>query len=149
MIVCPCCSGLEYSLCCGPWLSGEAQPPTPLALMRSRYVAYVQQNIGWLLQTWHPSSRPPDLAASLAASRSEWLGLNIISSETGTDGQSGYVTFCARYAENQQRGFIYERSRFIREDQRWYYIDGTFPAIGRNDRCPCGSGQKYKKCCGQ
>ena len=23
------------------------------------------------------------------------------------------------------------------------------PKIGRNESCPCGSGKKYKKCCGK
>ncbi|WP_411751462.1 SEC-C metal-binding domain-containing protein, partial [Serratia sp. (in: enterobacteria)] len=44
---------------------------------------------------------------------------------------------------------MHERSRFLRLEQRWYYIDGTKPQPGRNAICPCGSGKKYKKCCGQ
>jgi len=28
-------------------------------------------------------------------------------------------------------------------------IEGISPRIGRNDPCPCGSGKKYKKCCGE
>lgn len=149
-MLCPCCSGLEYSLCCGRWLSGLQLPPDPPALMRSRYVAYVQKNGSWLEQTWHPSSRPEGLALSLAqnADDTRWLGLTVLDHELAADGNTGYVTFFARYAD-QKPGFIYERSRFVYEDGRWYYVDGTFPALRRNDRCPCGSGQKYKKCCGQ
>ncbi|PIJ51644.1 hypothetical protein BL250_03910 [Erwinia sp. OLTSP20] len=149
-MLCPCCSGLDYSVCCQRWLSGLALPPDPLTLMRSRYVAYVQNNGDWLEQTWHPSSRPPGLAQSVAQSseQTHWLGLTVLANQLAVDGQSGYVTFFARYAD-KRRGFIYERSRFVREDARWYYIDGTFLVPGRNDRCPCGSGQKHKKCCGQ
>jgi preprotein translocase subunit SecA len=25
----------------------------------------------------------------------------------------------------------------------------TAPKVGRNDPCPCGSGKKYKQCCGR
>ncbi|MCK8343022.1 SEC-C domain-containing protein, partial [Erwinia amylovora] len=58
-------------------------------------------------------------------------------------------TFFARLAEKQQESFIHELTRFLRYEQRWYYIDSTFPPTGRNDRCPCGSGKKHKNCCGQ
>ncbi|MCP2233269.1 SEC-C motif-containing protein [Erwinia aphidicola] len=118
--------------------------------MRSRYCAYVKQDVGYLVATWHPSCQASAFAASIEESfaHTEWLGLNVLSSEVIADGQQGYVTFFARFSENQRERSIHERSRFLREEQRWYYIDGTFPPIGRNDRCPCGSGKKYKKCCG-
>ncbi|KMV70848.1 hypothetical protein WB66_09410 [bacteria symbiont BFo1 of Frankliniella occidentalis] len=148
--LCPCGSGSQYSLCCQPFLSGAAQPSHPEALMRSRYSAYVKQDVGYLVATWHPSCQASAFAASIEESfaHTEWLGLKVLSSEVIADGQQGYVTFFARFSENQRERSIHERSRFLREEQRWYYIDGTFPPIGRNDRCPCGSGKKYKKCCG-
>jgi len=119
--------------------------------MRSRYSAYVRQNADYLIATWHPSCQPQQfhttLVQSFAATR--WLSLQIITAEETGDKSEGYVTFFARFSENQRESFIHERSRFIREEKRWYYIDGTFPETGRNDRCPCGSGKKFKKCCGQ
>ena len=53
-----------------------------------------------------------------------------------------------------------ETSRFVKESGLWLYVDGDVaPAggqledgsgkIGRNDACPCGSGRKFKKCCGR
>ncbi|SFN46576.1 SEC-C motif-containing protein [Izhakiella capsodis] len=149
-MLCPCCSGVEYSLCCGRWLSELLLPPDPTALMRSRYVAYVQNHGEWLEQTWHPSSRPAGLALHLAQNTDaiRWQGLTILSNEWANNGNTGYVTYFARYTDTRP-GFIYERSRFVYEDGRWYYVDGTFPALRRNDRCPCGSGKKNKKCCGQ
>ena len=27
-------------------------------------------------------------------------------------------------------------------------MDHKLPKVGRNDPCPCGSGKKFKKCCG-
>ncbi|EAX7120348.1 hypothetical protein AIW16_22500, partial [Salmonella enterica] len=62
---------------------------------------------------------------------------------------TGYVSFIARFSEQGKTGAIIERSRFIKENGQWYYIDGTRPQLGRNDPCPCGSGKKFKKCCGQ
>ncbi len=118
--------------------------------MRSRYSAYVKHNTRYLIDSWHPSCRAERFAGSIEESyaTTKWLGLNVISSEIIADSSQGYVTFFARFMENQRESFIHERSRFLREEQRWYYIDGTFPPIGRNDPCPCGSGKKYKKCCG-
>ncbi|MGE9550022.1 YchJ family protein [Erwinia amylovora] len=147
---CPCCSGLEYSLCCQPWLDGMAFPSSPQALMRSRYTAYARQNADYLIATWHPSCEAERFRASLEQSFAvtKWLSLHIITAEVPEDNSEGFVTFCARFSENQQESFIHERSRFLRLEQRWYYIDGTYPETGRNDRCPCGSGKKFKKCCG-
>ncbi|MFB5172394.1 YchJ family protein [Erwinia amylovora] len=148
---CPCGSGLQYSLCCEPYLRGRAWPGTPEALMRSRYSAYVKQDLHYLIASWHPSCQAQNFAASLEESfaTTRWLGLRVITTDVDAEQGQGYVTFFARLAENQQESFIHERSRFLREEQRWYYIDGTFPPTGRNDRCPCGSGKKHKKCCGQ
>ncbi|QKJ87322.1 hypothetical protein PMPD1_2378 [Paramixta manurensis] len=148
---CPCCSGLQYSLCCAPYLSGEAIVQTPQALMRSRYTAYSKQNAEYLVSTWHASCRTPQLTQVLSESfaATTWLSLNVNACEAGSHDNEGFVTFFARYLEKQRTGTLYERSRFLREDQRWYYIDGTTPQVGRNDRCPCGAEKKYKKCCGQ
>lgn len=148
---CPCGSGSQYSLCCQPWLSGNALSATPEALMRSRYTAYVRQDADYLVASWHPSCQSERFRSSLEQSFSTttWSGLHIIAAEPGKNDAEGYATFFARYSENQREHFIHERSRFLRVDQRWYYIDGTYPETGRNDRCPCDSGKKFKKCCGQ
>lgn len=119
--------------------------------MRSRYTAYVRNNTDYLIATWHPSCDPQRFRNSLEQSFKEttWLSLHIIEAETPAANDEGFVTFFARFSENQQISFIHERSRFLQLAQRWYYIDGIFPETGRNDRCPCGSGKKFKKCCGQ
>lgn len=149
--LCPCDSGLQYRLCCQPYLNGEATPPNPEALMRSRYTAYVRQDAHYLIATWHPSCNAHQFLASLIERfvGTRWLSLQIIAAEKSRDNAEGFVTFIARFSENQRESFIHERSRFVQIDQRWYYIDGTFPETRRNDRCPCGCGKKFKKCCGQ
>ncbi|MDI9222523.1 YchJ family protein [Pantoea sp. EA-12] len=147
---CPCCSGKQYSSCCQPFLSGHDIPASAEQLMRSRYTAYVEKNAAYLASTWHSSQRVADLETLLSESFSntEWLGLNVTRCINGNHVNEAFVTFFARYREKERTSAIYECSRFLREDQRWYYVDGTTPELGRNDRCPCGSDKKYKKCCG-
>ncbi|MEQ0581177.1 YchJ family protein [Pantoea dispersa] len=147
---CPCCSGEQYSLCCQPFLNGQQTPQRAEQLMRSRYSAYVKQNGAWLVETWHPSQRVAGLETLLSESfaTTEWLGLNVTRCNHGSHENEAFVTFFARYLEKGRTCSLYECSRFLREDQRWYYVDGTTPELGRNDRCPCGSDKKYKKCCG-
>jgi SEC-C motif-containing protein len=88
------------------------------------------------------------------------LGLEICSTEQGgVDDNDGLVEFIASYRENGVVRSHHEISRFKREAGRWYYVDGDAPKVetyvkeqpkvGRNDPCPCGSGKKYKKCCGR
>ncbi|MEP9276295.1 YchJ family metal-binding protein [Enterobacter hormaechei] len=77
-----------------------------------------------------------------------WLGLTVFEAAPGRDANEGYVSFVARFSEQNKPSTIIERSRFLKDSGQWYYIDGTRPQFGRNDPCPCGSGKKFKKCCG-
>jgi len=149
--LCPCGSALEYSLCCQRYLSGEQDAPEPSHLMRSRYCAFVKHDADYLIKTWHPSCHAADFRPEIEAgfANTEWCGLTLFATAPGGDDNEGYVSFVARFKEQGKAGAIIERSRFLKEDGRWYYIDGTRPQFGRNDTCPCGSGKKFKKCCGQ
>lgn len=119
--------------------------------MRSRYSAYVRHDEVYLRQSWHPSTRPErvDMTPQL-----RWLGLEIIDAPAVL-GDEGWVEFIARCSVAGRVERMHERSRFVREEGRWFYIDGQLQAsakpakIGRNDPCPCGSGRKYKQCCGK
>ena len=118
---CPCDSGLLYADCCGPWHAGLAlgqHAPTPEALMRSRYSAYVIGLLDYLLATWHASSSPGDLELPPV----KWLGLEVRHAQTA--GDAGVVEFVARCKEGGRAQRMHETSRFVREDGRWYYIDG-------------------------
>ncbi len=119
--------------------------------MRSRYSAFVMKDADYLIKTWHPVRRSSGVRAEMAgfAQHTEWLGLTVFEhcDEGRTPTISDFVSFVARF--NDKTGAIIERSRFLKENGQWYYIDGTRPLIGRNDPCPCGSGKKFKKCCGQ
>ncbi|MBI3140780.1 MAG: SEC-C domain-containing protein [Rhodocyclales bacterium] len=118
---CPCGSGQPYAACCTRWHGGEPAPDAE-ALMRSRYSAYVLRLEAYLLATWHVRTRPDrlDLAAEPAP---KWLGLEIRRQEpTGPD--AALVEFVARYKVGGQAHRLHEISRFVREDGRWYYVDG-------------------------
>jgi SEC-C motif-containing protein len=146
---CPCGSGKPYADCCAPLHRGERGAATAEVLMRSRYSAYVLKNSDYLSATWHPSTRPASL--DLSGDDTPWQRLSIIATEQGAENdETGYVEFAADYAGGQ----LHERSRFVKEEGGWLYLDGEIlpplvPAkVGRNEPCPCGSGRKFKRCCG-
>ena len=118
---CPCESGLSYADCCSPWHVGltlGVHAPTPEALMRSRYSAYVLGLLEYLMATWHVSSAPGDLELPPV----KWLGLEVRHAEAV--GDAGVVEFVARCRDIQGAQRMHETSRFVRQDGRWYYIDG-------------------------
>jgi SEC-C motif-containing protein len=159
-ILCPCGTGLKYSDCCQPYHDKKADAPTAEKLMRSRYSAYAVGMIDHIERTNHPGGRDAfDRESSIAWSKtSKWIGLEVLSTKEGqsTD-QSGEVEFNARYEREGKEHVHYEVGLFERIDSVWYYkeaknneaqIRRTEPKVGRNDPCTCGSGKKYKKCCG-
>ena len=151
---CPCGSQLPYENCCGPFHRGDAIAPTAEALMRSRYSAFALNNTDYLLKTLHPSKHKPNEAELLAQSfqDTEWTGLVILNRSAGTETDSaGTVEFVAHYRSGQRQASLHECSRFVKENQQWFYVDGDLKQArspGRNDPCWCGSGKKFKKCHG-
>jgi SEC-C motif-containing protein len=150
---CFCGSGLLFTDCCSPLLSGQRSATTAEQLMRSRYSANVVDNERYLLASWHPSTRPVSLDM---ASGPQWVGLTVVDVKNGRrEDLSGKVEFKATYIQDGTTAVLHERSTFVQENGKWYYVDGIAPAqggrtaqkVGRNALCPCGSGQKYKKCC--
>ncbi|WP_319560596.1 YchJ family protein [Marispirochaeta sp.] len=161
MSQCPCGSGKSYSACCEPFITGFKKAPAPEALMRSRYSAYTKNILSYIESSHDPETRDSlDLeATSRWAQDSEWLGLTILRTEAGGKGDDkGIVEFEARYRQDGEEQRHHEESIFVQRDGTWYFHDGHKPSltvireepkIGRNDPCPCGSGKKYKKCCGK
>ena len=163
MAPCPCCSGNQFEQCCKPYLSGEASPDTAEKLMRSRYSAYVKENFQYVLDTYAEPVRQTLTTNELkeSAEGTEWLALAVEDSihaakKVVDDNQSdeAYVTFTAFYAIGDSFFKLHETSRFVKEAGIWRYIDGDIhpdskqfkPA--RNEACFCGSGKKFKRCCG-
>ncbi|MDD2816659.1 MAG: YchJ family metal-binding protein [Thiotrichaceae bacterium] len=121
---CPCGSLHEFANCCEPYLNGTEPAPTPEALMRSRYSAYVQGNSLYLLKTWHPDTRPKHLELDPQV---RWLGLKIVKVHRGVHENTGHVHFVARYKiRNGQAYRLEENSRFEKIMTQWFYIDGDF-----------------------
>ena len=90
----------------------------------------------------------------------DWKSLEILGTKEGLENdETGEVSFCAHYSVRDFPQELREDAFFRKENDTWYYVDGTVygkepvrresPKIGRNDPCPCGSGRKYKKCCGK
>ena len=159
---CPCGSQSPYADCCEPLIAGTRSADTPQELMRSRYSAYARGEVDYIVETTHPSRRQGHDQRMIArwSRKSDWHGLQILGAEGGgPDDDQGKVEFIAEYTEKGGRVQHHEIAEFRRSDGQWYFFDGTpppakqyvreGPKIGRNDPCPCGSGKKYKKCCGR
>ena len=158
---CPCGSGKETAKCCTPYISGEAVAPTAEALMRARYSAYVLNELEYLKVSLAPETLKGHDEESVRewSEKAEWLGLTIHDTWAGLEEDTdGIVEFSANYAIDGEELSHRERSHFRKDDGKWYYVDGDMvsgppvrkePKVGRNEPCPCGSGKKYKKCCGR
>lgn len=157
---CPCGSGTAYSDCCEPVITGARPAETAEQLMRARYAAYCGVQMDFIFESTHPDHRQGyDHAGTKAwAESSEWQGLEVIATKEGGRGDAaGEVEFIARFREKGVAREHHENARFEREKGRWFFTEGAMVKpkpiivnkIGRNDPCSCGSGLKYKKCCGK
>ncbi len=129
--------------------------------MRSRYSAYATRAIDYIVKTCL-TDEDHDIdeeATRKWAEKSTWLGLTIVGTEKGGSADDeGMVEFRAAYSMDGLREEHHEKALFEKRDGQWIYVEGEVipetvvregPKVGRNDPCPCGSGKKYKKCCGQ
>ncbi len=117
--------------------------------MRSRYTAYSQANTDYIKQTMCgvPLKNFDQENAYLWASTVGWMELKVL--HAVEEGDEGSVEFIAYFTSHDQLQELHECSHFIRQNGRWFYDGELKPKkIGRNDPCSCGSGKKYKKCCG-
>jgi len=161
MDVCPCGSNVAYQECCLPLLRGERAAATAEQLMRSRYSAYVKKELAYILTSLHPSFRKDydEKSTREWAERAEWLSFRIVDTLRGGPGdREGKVEFIVTYSENGEKREHHELSHFKKEGDTWYFVSGkampkqvvnAAPKVGRNDPCSCGSGKKFKKCCGK
>jgi SEC-C motif-containing protein len=121
--LCPCGNPKNKADCCGQYIEGRVPAPTAEALMRSRYTAYTLRCEAYLLATWHVGTRPPllDLASETPT---QWLGLTVQKYQQ-QDAEHATVGFVARYKVQGKAYRLHEISRFVREDGRWFYVDGV------------------------
>jgi SEC-C motif-containing protein len=122
---CPCGRAqgkktLAYAQCCGRFLDSDTSAHDAESLMRSRYSAFVLEREAYLLQTWHPHKRPPSLDFDVGA---KWLGLEVRDA-VQQDATHAEVEFVARQKPASGPAVrLVERSRFVWEDGRWFYLD--------------------------
>jgi SEC-C motif-containing protein len=156
---CPCCSGKTYASCCEAIIKNESAS-TALTLMRSRYTAYNNVNADYLYYTTHPKTRVENSIIEIEnwSKENSWSRLEILDSENGkVNDKNGTVEFKAYFSDkNGSKQIHHEKSTFLKKDGKWFYLEGianppktnTKRIVARNEPCPCGSGKKFKKCCG-
>lgn len=160
MIDCPCESGANYGECCEPVISGARPAETAEKLMRARYASYVRGEMDFLFGSTHQDHRKgyDHKGTREWAESAEWLGLEIVGTVKGEAGDNvGEVEFIARFRDKGGEHEHHENASFVKEEGIWFFTDGrmvkskplSVAKIGRNEPCPCGSGLKYKKCCGK
>lgn len=162
MDLCPCGSKLKYAECCRPLIAGKKQAETAEQVMRARYSAYVMKEMDYLLTTLHPDHRADydEKSSRDWAERAEWHGIEIHNTiKGGPEDSTGQVEFTVSFTESGRKQDHHELSTFKKEKGVWFFEEGkvlppkqvvrTTPKAGRNDPCTCGSGKKFKKCCGQ
>ena len=150
MPLCPCQSTQPYTDCCEPFHKGTALPETAEQLMRSRYAAYTQVNIPYIVATTVPSQQPLlDQAAMEEWGKStQWAGLNIVAHKPNISKIHSTVEFNAFFQTEEGMKAHHELSLFVKIDGHWYFVDPTVPLPSQKQPCVCGSGKKFKHCCG-
>ena len=126
-LLCPCQSDAFYADCCQPYIEGRLDPPTAEALMRSRYSAYFNKQIGYIQDTMSGPSlmhfNPIETMAWLE--QVEWQALHIMNTEKGLETDTeGIVEFQAFYSQNKESLHILERSEFRKINGKWFYVNG-------------------------
>ena len=126
--------------------------------MRSRFTAHVAHDYPYLHRTYGPTARLPYVAEA-EGTPIAWTRLVVHAHEPGKNADTAYVDFSAFFTENGVESALHEKSEFLRRDGEWVFqrpvrqgpapFKVAQPKPGRNDPCPCGSGKKYKQCCGR
>ena len=159
---CHCGRAKDYADCCEPIIKGTRPAATAEDLMRARYCAYTQVEMDFLQESLHPEKREEADAEGAQdwAENSEWHGLEIVATaDGGPDDETGTVEYIASYTHGDEEQHYREIAEFEKVDGRWYFSEGLPPSrkpmvreepkVGRNDPCSCGSGKKFKRCCGR
>ena len=147
---CPCCSGNDYEQCCQPLHLKQAFAQSAEQLMRSRYCAYTLENIPYIVETTVPSQQKwLDVASMKAwAESTHWVGLDIVKHVPNLSKIHSQVEFKAYFETEEGEQIHHENSLFVNINKRWYFVDPTVPLPNQKQHCVCGSGKKFKHCCG-
>lgn len=145
MTTCHCGLNTPYEGCCGRYLDGETPAPTPEALMRSRYTAYATNQIDYIANTMKGKPAIGFERQHVAEHNKDitWEQLTVI------DAQADTVSFMATYTDTSgKKHCLAEISQFEQQGPQWFYIEGKMLKPPKNGPCPCKSGLKFKRCCG-
>lgn len=148
--LCPCQSGKPYFDCCQPFHLHQMIPDSAEKLMRSRYTAYTQVDIPYIVETTVPAQQPllDQQAMQLWGDETDWAGLEIITHQPFVSKMHSLVEFKASFNTESGVDTHYEHSLFVLIEGRWYFVDPTLPLPSQKQPCVCGSGKKFKHCCG-
>lgn len=154
---CPCGSGQPFGRCCQPLLQRTRPAANAEELMRSRFTAHALRDFEHVHRTYLGTADKPFVPETELADI-EWTRLVVHSHTEGPKPDQAFVDFSAYFKDGSGEQAIHENSEFRRIDGTWFYTrtvrNGPAPIkaaakVGRNDPCPCGSGKKYKHCCGK
>lgn len=150
MTACYCQSGKNYTECCEPFHLKAKIPETAEQLMRSRYSAYTLVNIPYIIETTVPNQQKYlDQAAMKAwGENTKWAGLEIIKHLPNLSKIHSQVEFKAFFDTEEGKQAHHELSLFVKIESRWFFVDPTVPLPSQKQHCICGSGKKFKHCCG-
>jgi SEC-C motif-containing protein len=139
-------------------LKQERTAATAGELMRSRFTAHAVRDYRHLHRTYVETAKRPFVEEGSGGGIT-WTRLVIHAEEPGAKPDTAYVDFTAYYKDGDAEHAMAEKSEFVRNDGVWFYrrtvrngpapVKSSAPKVGRNDPCPCGSGRKYKQCCGR
>ena len=159
--LCPCGSGKTYGECCEPIIKRTMKAPSAEACMRARYTSYVKHEIDYIVDSCVREEGIAEIdkeATEQWSNESTWNGLRILRTEKGKKENEAIVEFEADYNLHNMHDVHHEIAAFKLVDDDWKYVAGNIipttvkrvgKKIGRNEPCPCGSGKKYKNCCGR
>ena len=174
--ICPCqinpssddiSAPLLYQDCCQPYHDGllnneadkidGAKPDSAERLMRTRYSAFVLIKPEYIVKTTLPAQQNLlDIQAIESwAKETDWAGLEIVTHTPKLGKRHAQVEFKAYFKTSNELQAHYELSAFVKvtdkanNDARWYFLDPTVEmTVTQKQPCICGSGEKFKRCCG-
>lgn len=148
---CPC-GGVAYEQCCQPLHLGGVAVSAE-SLMQSRFSAFSLKNTDYIIATTTPSQQTLLDKQGLAAWADEmnWTRLEVVSHISKIGKRHAQVKFRAYFRNKDgSEGCHEELSAFVKIGERWYFLDPTVPnALTGKQPCLCGSGEKFKACCGK
>ena len=140
-------------------LKQERPAATAEELMRSRFTAHVVRDFRHLHRTYLGTARRPYVEEPVDKTDVSWTRLVVHAHEAGSKPDSAFVDFTAYHGDAGAEQALHEKSEFARIDGTWFYtrsvrfgpapVKSDRPKVGRNEPCPCGSGRKFKHCCGR